>query len=44
MQLQSSLRSGEELLWCGRPDPSVVFVAADVIAARSASSTPAARR
>jgi hypothetical protein len=30
--LQSSLRPGEELLWCGRPDPSVVFVAADVIA------------
>lgn len=30
--LQQSLRPGEELLWCGRPDPLVVFGAADVIA------------
>jgi hypothetical protein len=27
--LQSSLRPGEQLLWCGRPDPAVVFVPAD---------------
>jgi hypothetical protein len=31
-RLQSYLRPGEELLWCGRPDPSVFFVPADVIA------------
>ncbi len=31
-QLESSLRPGEHLLWCGRPDPSVVFVPADIIA------------
>lgn len=30
--LQQSLRPGEELLWSGRPDPSVVFTAADLIA------------
>lgn len=30
--LQSALRPGEQLLWYGRPDPSVVFVAADGIA------------
>jgi membrane protein implicated in regulation of membrane protease activity len=30
--LQSSLRPGEQLLWCGRPDSSVVLVAADLIA------------
>jgi hypothetical protein len=28
--LKPSLRPGEQLLWCGRPDPSVVFVAADI--------------
>jgi membrane protein implicated in regulation of membrane protease activity len=31
-RLQSSLRAGEELLWSGRPDPSVIFVATDLIA------------
>jgi len=31
-RLQPYLRPGEELLWCGRPDPAVVFSAADVIA------------
>lgn len=31
-RLQSSLRPGEQLLWCGRPDPSVVFVPADIFA------------
>jgi hypothetical protein len=30
--LQQSLRPGEQLLWCGRPDPSVIFVAADAFA------------
>src|SRR5271165_1462802 len=30
-RLQPSLRPGEQLLWCGRPDPSVVFVAADIL-------------
>jgi hypothetical protein len=29
-RLQSSLRPGEQLLWCGRPDPSVIFVPADI--------------
>jgi hypothetical protein len=29
-RLQSSLRPGEQLLWCGRPDPSVIFVLADI--------------
>jgi hypothetical protein len=31
-QVQSSLRPGEQLLWCGRPDPAVVFTPADIIA------------
>lgn len=31
-RLQPYLRPGEELLWCGRPDPAVIFSAADVIA------------
>jgi hypothetical protein len=31
-RLQSSLRPGEELLWAGRPDPAIVFSAADAIA------------
>jgi hypothetical protein len=30
-QIEPSLRPGEQLLWCGRPDPSVVFVAADIV-------------
>jgi hypothetical protein len=30
--LDPSLRPGERLLWCGRPDPSVVFVPTDIIA------------
>ena len=30
-QIEPSLRPGEQLLWCGRPDPSVVLVAADII-------------
>jgi hypothetical protein len=29
-QIEPSLRPGEQLLWCGRPDPSVIFVAADI--------------
>lgn len=28
-QLESWLRPDEQLLWCGRPDPSVVFTTAD---------------
>jgi hypothetical protein len=28
-QLESWLRPDEQLLWCGRPDPSVLFTAAD---------------
>jgi hypothetical protein len=32
VEVQSSLRSGEQLLWCGRPDPSVIFTPADLIA------------
>jgi len=31
-RLQPYLRPGEELLWCGRPDPAVFFNATDVIA------------
>ncbi|HEY2081094.1 MAG TPA: hypothetical protein VGH53_32615, partial [Streptosporangiaceae bacterium] len=31
-RLQPYLRPGEDLLWCGRPDPAVFFTAADVIA------------
>jgi hypothetical protein len=31
-RLQPYLRPGEQLLWCGRPDPAVVFAAADIIA------------
>jgi membrane protein implicated in regulation of membrane protease activity len=30
-RLQPYLRPGEELLWCGRPDPGVIFSAADAI-------------
>jgi hypothetical protein len=31
-RIQPYLRPGEELLWCGRPDPAVIFSAADAIA------------
>jgi len=31
-RLQPYLRPGEDLLWCGRPDPAVFFNSADVIA------------
>jgi hypothetical protein len=31
-RLQPYMRPGEELLWCGRPDPAVIFSAADLIA------------
>jgi hypothetical protein len=31
-QLESSMRPGEQLLWCGRPDRSVLFAPADIIA------------
>jgi hypothetical protein len=31
-RLQPYLRPGEDLLWCGRPDPAVFFTATDVIA------------
>jgi hypothetical protein len=31
-QIASSLRPGEQLLWCGRPDRSVLFVPADFVA------------
>jgi hypothetical protein len=31
-QFEASLRPGEQLIWCGRPDPSVIFVPADIIA------------
>jgi hypothetical protein len=31
-RLQSYLRPGELLLWCGRPDPSRFFAATDIIA------------
>ncbi len=30
-RLQPYLRPGEQLLWCGRPDPAVIFNRADVI-------------
>jgi hypothetical protein len=30
-RLEPYLRPGEQLLWCGRPDPAVVFSAADII-------------
>ena len=29
-QFQASLRPGEQLLWCGRPDPRLWFTAADL--------------
>ena len=31
-RLQPYLRPGEDLLWCGRPDPAVFFSRADVVA------------
>jgi hypothetical protein len=31
-RLQSYLRPGEQLLWCGRPDPSRFFAPTDIIA------------
>jgi len=31
-RLQSYLRPAEELLWCGKPDPAVLFSATDVVA------------
>ncbi len=31
-RVQSYLRPGEQLLWCGRPDPAVFFAATDIIA------------
>ncbi|HEY2079478.1 MAG TPA: hypothetical protein VGH53_24375 [Streptosporangiaceae bacterium] len=31
-RLQPYLRPGEDLLWCGRPDPAVFFNSADLIA------------
>jgi hypothetical protein len=31
-RLQPYLRPGEDLLWCGRPDPAVFVSSADVIA------------
>jgi hypothetical protein len=31
-RLQPYLRPGEDLLWCGRPDPAVFFSSADVVA------------
>ncbi len=31
-RLQSYLRPGEQLLWCGRPDPSRFFAPADLVA------------
>jgi hypothetical protein len=31
-RLESYLRPGEQLLWCGRPDRSVVFAPTDIIA------------
>ena len=32
VRLQPYLRPGEDLLWCGRPDPTVIFNRADVVA------------
>lgn len=31
-RLQPYLRPGEELLWCGKPDPAVVFAPSDLLA------------
>jgi hypothetical protein len=31
-RMRPYLRPGEQLLWCGRPDPAVVFTVADIIA------------
>jgi len=32
VRLQGYLRPGEQLLWCGRPDPALFFAATDIIA------------